>query len=367
MSCQTHPQRRAGLPWRGIASGAALTGLLILAAGCGVAGSHVVIDARAAAAHEAIQAAAGEGVLGYASPMKRPHKPARKPGGSVVGSRGALFGGNDGLTQEEHALGRGLAIIRVYYHIGETFPVVSDRQHMAEGSTLLVSLDSDGPSYAAIAAGREDSTIRAFLRAVNQAAFHYRLGAIYVSFEHEPDGPQHAGLGSAAEFRRAWDHVHQLAAAAHLNWSDGGRLRWVLILLHSSYASGAASAYWPGSGEADIVAVDGYDSFRCGNAQHDLQSPVALFSPALRFAGAHGGLPVFISEWGSDSRDLDAQARFIRQMAAYVDANGAIAATMYWDDGGDTCNYRINGHPASLAALAAMGQSAALQGSALAG
>jgi hypothetical protein len=37
---------------------------------------------------------------------------------------------------------------------------------------------------------------------------------------------------------------------------------------------------------------------------------------------------------------------------------------MYWDDGGTGCNYRVDGRPASLAALKAMGSSAALQGNA---
>ncbi len=323
----------------------------------------MVINARPAAARETIQAAAGLGVLGNLAPKSRAHKPAAGWAGGTVRFGNALFGGNDGLVQEEHALGRSLAIIRVYYHIGETFPVISDRLHMAEGSTLLVSLDSNGPSYASIAAGREDATIRTFLRAVNQAAFRYHLAAIYISFEHEPDGPQHAGLGSPAEFTKAWDHVHQLATSAHLNWNDGGRLRWVLILIHSSYANGAANPYWPGAGEVDIVAADGYNSFGCGRWASQISTPAELFNPVLGFAWARGGLPVFISEWGSEDVTPSAQPQFIREMQAYVTANKAIAATMYWDDGGRRCNYRVDGHPASLAALAAMGHAPFMQGS----
>lgn len=248
--------------------------------------------------------------------------------------------------------------------------MISDRQHMAAGSTLLVSLDSDGPSYASIAAGQHDAAIRAFLRAVNRATYRYHLAAIYISFEHEPDGPQHAGLGSPAEFARAWDHVHELAAAAHLNWNDGGRLHWALILIHNTYANGAANPYWPGAGEVDVVSADGYNSYRCGNDwQNGVQSPADLFNPLLQFAHAHGGLPVFISEWGSDTATPDAQPRFIQQMRAYVNANRVIAATMYWDDGGSggNCNYRVNSHPTSLAALAAMGRSPVMQGNALSG
>jgi hypothetical protein len=279
-----------------------------------------------------------------------------------------LFGGNQGLSTQTSALGRGLAIVRVYYHIGETFPTYTDGQHMADGSTLLVSLDSDGPSYSSIAAGRSDATITAFLRAVNRAAFQHHLAAIYVSFEHEPGSPQHIGLGSPAEFARAWDHVHQLAEAAHVDWNDGGRLRWVLILMHNTYATGQASSYWPGAGEVDIVAADGYNSFGCGQEwQKQVQNPAELFNPLLGFAQARGGLPVFIAEWGSDTVNPSAQSQFIREMQAYVSGNPAIKATMYWDDGGSSCNYRVDGHPASLAALATMGHSALMQGSVFAG
>jgi hypothetical protein len=58
------------------------------------------------------------------------------------------------------------------------------------------------------------------------------------------------------------------------------------------------------------------------------------------------------------------QPRFIQQMQAYVTANRAIAATMYWDQNGGNCRYSVDSHPASVAALKAMGHSAVMQGSA---
>ena len=347
-------------------AGAAVAGLLSLAAGCGVAASQQVINARPAAAHEAIQPAAGEGNLGGLRLTSRPRKPGKPHGKSVPTAGNALFGGNGLLVREQGALGRTLAMVRVYYHIGGTFPQVSDRRNMAQGSTELISLDSAGTSYASIAAGSKDGSILAFLRSVNQAALQYHLGAIYISFEHEPESPEHVSLGSPAEFVRAWDHVHQLAVAAHLDWNQGGRLHWVLILIHTAYQNGGAGAYWPGSGEADIVAADGYNSYRCGNqAQTQIQTPAMLFNPLLAFAAAHGGLPVFIAEFGSDTSTPNAQPRFIEQMQAYLASNRQIAAALYWDDAGTRCSYRVDGHPAALAALAALGRSAMMQGRAL--
>jgi hypothetical protein len=250
---------------------------------------------------------------------------------------------------------------------------------MAQGSTLLVSLDTipGGPSYASIAAGHQDAAISGFLASMEQAAVTYHLAAIYICFEHEADtGPHHTGLGTPAQFIQAWDHIHQLAASAHLDANDGGRLHWVLILTHLAYISGLASQYWPGPGEVDIVGVDGYNAAancRKARAGSDvvaqgtaMQTPPDLFDAALGFARAHAGLPVFIAEWGTIPYTSPAvQPGFIRQMQQFVISNPQIRAALYWDGHGqgNGCNYTIDGNPASLGALAAMGSSAALQGS----
>jgi hypothetical protein len=241
---------------------------------------------------------------------------------------------------------------------------------MSQGSTILLSFDTypgHGPSYASIAAGREDGTIRAFLDSVEQAAVKYRLGAIYVTFEHEANNVSlHAGLGSPAEFVRAWDHIHQLAVDAHLDWNQGGRLHWVLILTHWGYINNSASSYWPGAGNVDIIAADGYNTGGCRHPGHGAQDPVSpasLFSAVVSFAVAHGRVPVFIAEWGSvASPSPGVQVSFIQQMQAFVDANPLIAAALYWDSEVPHCNYEINNSSSSLAALAGMGHAPDMQG-----
>jgi hypothetical protein len=302
----------------------------------------------------------------------------------VVG--GAMFGGDVPLAQVQNRLGRRLAIVRDYYRIGQSFPERADRQAMAAGATLLVSLDSvpgKGPTYASIVAGQHDGAIRTFLSQVEQAAVTYRLGAIYIAFEHEADSPQHSVLGPPSEFILAWDHVHQLAETAHLDWNNGGRLHWVWILTSFGFRSttgargtprAGAGQYWPGSGEADIIAADGYNSADCNVTQAgtnmvatgtEITSPAVLFGPVVNFAQAHGGLPVFIPEWGTVPYvSPSVEPGYINMMRAYVLAHPQIAAVLYWDAHaqGNGCDYGLNNHPASLAALAAMGQSPGLQG-----
>ena len=201
-----------------------------------------------------------------------------------------------------------------------------------------------------------------------------RCDGIYITFEHEAnDLGTHRGLGSPAQFVQAWDHVHRLAAAAHLNWNDGGRLHWVLILTHYAYINGSAARYWPGKGETDVIAADGYNTGGCRIArrtgarfttgQTPVVSPSALFSTTVRFAQAHGNLPVFITEWGSVAYPSPAvRVNWIHQMQSFVDAHHDIAAALYWDSEVPPCNYEINGSSSSLAALASMARAPDLQG-----
>lgn len=309
--------------------------------------------------------------------------PAQESAGA--GSRsgvtgGVLFGGTATLAGEEGKLGRKLALVRVYYRLGETFPTPFDRRLMAAGSTLLVSLDTKPgqATYADIAAGQQDAAILAFLKAVNRAAVQYHLASIYFCFEHEANAPQHhTGLGSPGEFIAAWDHIRRLAAAAHLDWNQGGRIHWVWILTHEGFVPLASrprwarimdspTAYWPGPNEVDIIAADGYDSHGCrltrglGGSSGPEATPTSLFGPVVAFAHANGGLPVFVAEWGGAT--TAGQVQFIHRMQSFASRNREIAAVSYWNSNGPRCHYSVSNSPASVAALAAMGHTPAMQG-----
>jgi len=303
---------------------------------------------------------------------------------------GTLFGGDQPLVPESGKLGRNLAIVRMYFTLGEQFPIPSATSIMQKGGTVLASLDSppgqgEG-NYASIAAGQHDNQIKPFLEHMDQAAVQYHLGAVYFSFEHEANTPPHQSLGSPAQFVQAWDHIHALAASAHLLWNDGGRVHFVLILTNSGYDSmsaratwqdkqGEASSYFPGTNEVDIVAADGYNTGGCRHVSHNVSamaanaatvSPETLFDPLVSFAHSHGNMPVFVAEWASVTyAGTTKQATFIAQMRAFVAANREVAAVMYWNSWNPQhpgCQMSINNSPTSVATLAAMGHSSLLQG-----
>jgi hypothetical protein len=369
--------RRAGLR----RTAAAAAGLAIVAAGCSATPSAGSQGADGGPSPGAVPTG-GTGVASYGPVRPAAESPGTGNRSGVTG--GALFGGTTTLATVQGQIGRRLAFVRDYYKLGQTFPNPVDRRLMASGSTLLVSLDTTpgDASYASIAAGQHDAEISAFLKAVNRAAIQYHLGAIYFCFEHEVNVPKHhTGLGSPGQFIQAWDHVHQLATSARLDWNQGGRIHWVFILTHQAFVPldkrprwarrlKSPTAYFPGKNEVDIVGVDGYNSSGCkANAQGiGLSSrwsdttPASVFDPVLAFAHANGDLPVFIAEWGSTPFPVSRQSKFIQQMEKFVAGNREIAAVSYWNTTGRHCTYNIDRYPSSVAAMAAMGRSPALQG-----
>jgi len=318
----------------------------------------------------------GTGSLGQLLSPNGTSSKARAAGNVAGVGGGVMFGGDVPLAEVESALGRRLAIVRVYDLLGDSFQSRLTNDFMAHGTTILASLDTypGMPTYSAIAAGQRDATITAYLESMNQSAIRYRLPAIYFTFEHEANTPgHHTGLGTSAQFIQAWDHIHQIAVNHHLLWNQGGRIHFVLILTHFYYNNGKAIDWWPGENEVDIISADGYNTGGCRVARKNHQSftngveppesPSSLFTGVVQFAAAHGGLPVFIAEWGSVAyANTSVRVNWIQQMQSFVAANPSIHAALYWDSKVPPCNYIIDGSPTSLSALASMAQSPLMQG-----
>jgi hypothetical protein len=382
-----HEERRDGASparrtrerrWR--AGSAVVAGMLALALGS--SGCATILPQHKIATHGSTLQGSGNteggtGSLGKLSSVLNAKDSKANAAGTLAGvGGGVMFGGDVPLAPEQGALGRKLAVVRVYDRLGDPFQNRLVDGFMAQGTTILVSLDTfpGGTPYTAISAGQQDATITAFLESMNSSAIHYGLPAIYFTFEHEANVPgTHSGLGTASEFIAAWDHIHQIAVNHHLLWNQGGRIHFTLILTHFFYNNGKAIDWWPGTSEVDVVAADGYNTGGCRIArkQHrpftfgvtPPESPSSLFTGVVQFAAAHGGLPVFIAEWGSvPYSNASVRVNWIQQMQSFVAANPAIHAALYWNSSVQQCNYILNNSPTSLSALASMGHSALMQG-----
>jgi hypothetical protein len=364
--------------WR--ACSAVVAGMLLLAVGS--SGCAAVLAQHKMATHGSTlqgsgNSEGGTGSLGKLGSALNGKGTKANAAGNLAGvGNGVMFGGDVPLAAVQGALGRKLAIVRVYDRLGQTFQSRLVDNFMAQGSTILMSLDTfpGGTPYSAIAAGQQDATITAFLESMNSSAARYGLPAIYFTFEHEANVPAtHSGLGTSAQFIQAWDHIHQIAVNHHLLWNQGGRIHFVLILTHFFYNNGKAIQWWPGTNEVDIVSADGYNTGGCRTARKNHQgfstgvtppeSPASLFTGVIQFAAAHGGLPVFIAEWGSVAySNASVRVNWIQQMQSFVAANPAIHAALYWDSQVPPCNYIIDNSPSSLSAMTTLAQSALMQG-----
>src|SRR6266581_2250902 len=318
-----HEERRDGASparrtrerrWR--ACSAAVAGMLLLAVGS--SGCATVLAQHKIATHGSTlqgsgNSEGGTGSLGKLGSALDGKGSKAHAAGTLAGvGNGVMFGGDVPLAAVQGPLGRSLAIVRVYDRLGDSFQSRLVDNFMAHGTTILISLDTfpGGTPYSAIAAGQQDATITAFLESMNSSAIHTGLPPI--------------------------------------DW-------------------------WPGANEVDIVAADGYNAGGCRTARKNHtgfttgvtppESPTSLFTGVVQFAAAHGGLPVFVAEWGSVAyTNPGVRVTWIQQMQSFVAANPTIRAALYWDSQVPPCNYIIDNSPSSLSALAGVAQSALMQG-----
>lgn len=289
-----------------------------------------------------------------------------------------MFGGNDALATPRLSakLGALVSPVREYYKLGpngispSTFPSSTSVRQMRAHRTLVVSLGLScrsrtravcrrtGNSYASVASGAYDKKITAFLESMVHAAHHYHLVSIYFCFQHEPDNPKHNRFGTPAEFKAAWNHVHQIAVNNNLDANQPhGKLRWVWILIQSAFRHHTAAAFWPGRTEMDIIGVDGYNTGKpFGGAQTAqpaifVRTPSEIFDATLAFAQKHGNEPVFVTEYGSIAyTDPRIRPAWITSMRNYVLNHPVIKAVLYWN----SRKFSVNTDPRSIKALAAM-------------
>jgi hypothetical protein len=292
---------------------------------------------------------------------------------------GVLFGGNVDLLPLQGQLGRHLAIVRTYHFLEASgpspvsaFPTAVETQVLAQGSTLLTSVDS--VDWRSVAAGKQDSALNTFLQKVNQAAINAHLKTIYVCFGHEANSGKSAKDGTPQDFIAAWRHVYQLAAQLHVNWQQGGHIHWVWIMTHGAFTQPAqGESFWPGASYVDVVGADNYVTGKCRTLPPGqtyvapasaARTPAQFMDPVLMWTQQHAsGLPIFQAEWGSvPFQDASIRPNFIHALTSYVDAHPQIQAMLYWNafgdnghGGGNACDYRLNTDAASVMALAAMG------------
>lgn len=203
-----------------------------------------------------------------------------------------------------------LGVVRKYY---PGLPASWSRIIRDIGSLPPVISFKANPS--AVVAGRYDSYLR-----------HWFASAptdrpIYWVYFHEPENDVAAHAFSAAQYRAAWAHVHDLAAAAHKS-----NLRATLTLMCWTVAKGSHRDwrdYYAGRRYVDVLAWDCYNKA----IQHNgYGAPASMFADAIATSRA-AGLPVAFAEMGSKlarGDDGSRRAAWLTEVARYLYANHAV-------------------------------------------
>ena len=216
---------------------------------------------------------------------------------SIIPASGALFGAaiSNGSAATFTALdakaGRTLDYLRLYSHWNAPMPSYLLKWAVENGRIPLLSIDTtnmDGSfvPWTSIASGSQDASIIAQARALKALRV-----PILLSFEHEPEVAPPRDTPS--EFVAAWRHYVDVFRAA-----GASNVRFVLILVSDTYASGLVSQFYPGDSYVDWVGADGYNYDQCGGNRLAWRSFATIFAGLNTFGIAHAK-PVVIAEWAS--------------------------------------------------------------------
>lgn len=246
-------------------------------------------------------------------------------------------GTQEAIAAQERLVGRRFAVDHQYYDWGET-PGDHERWTASQGRIPFVALGSkrNPPdlTWAAIAAGRHDDYLRAFLSPLAE------LGRVVCSFYHEPEVKP--ALGEPADFAAAFRHFAAVRDAVAPN------VELSMVLLRGTFAGPALPHWYPGDIYVDIIGADGY------NGPHDWRTFRYLFTAANDFAVSRGKL-CWVAEVGciEDPDDPTRKAGWLRRMSDTAKAWPALEAIVYFHGG--TGAWDIDSSPQALDAYRRVG------------
>ncbi|HEX8806498.1 MAG TPA: glycosyl hydrolase [Candidatus Aquilonibacter sp.] len=226
------------------------------------------------------------------------------------------------LTAFESAIGRHLALSTHYYAFYQAFPGAYEQNDIQNGRIPIDSWDCQ-PSNASIAAGNQDTAIRARADAIK--AFGYPIFLRYMWEMNLPSNPYFRlacydpatdlpnGQFSPQEYIAAWDRIRAIFAQE--------KVTNVIWLWNPSGTTDPAT-YYPGASEVDWIGFDRYDTTNVTFAQ--------TYQLAYLWLAPYGK-PIIVGETGADAAT---QPAFFAAAAATLHGSyPLIKGYLYFDSG----------------------------------
>ena len=244
-------------------------------------------------------------------------------------------------------------------------PTPDERRLSASGTILYLSIDPRDYGNPGLVVRWSDITAGQYDHSLTQQAKGIASldTPVFVTFDHEADQPAKDALGSAADFKRAWRHVHALFTTA-----GATNVVWVWVVMGYEPTFERAGQLWPGNRYVDWISWEAYNQSGCLSETLDptrYRSFADALLPFYHWIHNHGAdvgmdpnKPVMISEAGTMRypNDPDRSAGWYTQIPALLRAYPQIKAVGLWDHTGSAplCDFRFDQDPATLASVVAL-------------
>ena len=311
-----------------------------------------------------LSSAAGSPGPGAATSRDTSPTPGSTPTGSPLpASTPVLFGATVdptvvpalGVPAAEKLLGAKLRIINRFVAFSwrdgrETTILDQLRTESSATRTVMITWepgdgtdDADPYPLASIASGAQDAYMVGFLQQL--ARFP---GPVALRFGHEMNGSWYPWAGDPGQYVAAWRHLKSLRDI----WSPAVRLVWSVNNVDVP-ADNRFELYWPGSGQVDVLGLDGYNCLR------GWQTPEQVLDPAYgRLAALDPTAPIWITETASceatavPGAGAGSKADWIDDLLSpATHTRMPRLAAIVWFDRNKEFDWRINSSAASLTAF----------------
>ena len=325
------------------ATGAFSAGITIPAASTGNLTITAKTSSIKASATFAIQAAP------VPAPAPTVSAAALRFGAATAG--GALAGAE--LDEVATVAGESPSIVMIYKDFLQSPPITEMDAVRSRGATPLITWEPwawgggvDQPAYSLdrVAAGDFDATITQWGQSM--AAWGK---PVMLRFAHEMNGnwyPWAEGVNGnqAGDYIAAWRHVHDVVAAA-----GAGNVQWVWSPNVPYVGSTDLAGLFPGTGYADIVALDGYN-WGTSQTWSSWVSPVDLLGPGIsQLRALAPGKPVLIAETAS-SETGGSKAAWNTDLVSFLAAQPDVMGFVWFHLQKET-DWRINSSDSSASAF----------------
>jgi mannan endo-1,4-beta-mannosidase len=309
-----------------------LPALLAVVAGCSLpysSGSSTGAETTGSAAAQQPSSGEEPPILPYdVRPLLSPQRDY--VGLALPGAPTSMVGVNDFAART----GKRPNLLLFYAGWGHGYDITGVRNAWASGALPFVAWEPFEPSLAEIADGATDDYIRSFAEAVRTVNV-----PVAISFGHEMNGdwfPWGTASTSAADFVRAWRHVHDLfvdVGATNVIWV------WNPNVVNP-VPDVELQPLYPGDTYVDWIGLSGYYT-RSGAFTFP-----TLFGPTLDAVHRFTAKPVLIAETGAmpGARKASDVADLLDAVAADSTVIGAV-----WFEYNKEVDWRLSSDPAALA------------------